>query len=164
MNKKFFLAWMMLCMIALHVRAELVPTRLRCEQMDNPFTVDVLNPRLSWINKVNDEAVQGERQTAYRICVASSREKLLAGDADIWDTGKKMSDQSVLVPFQGNELVSGGTYWWRVKVWNKDGHESEWSEPAYWGWGCSRLRNGEQSGSVPIGNTGQHQRFVVRSR
>ena len=135
MNKRFFLAWMMLCMIALHVRAELVPTRLRCEQMDNPFTVDVLNPRLSWINKVNDEAVQGERQTAYRICVASSREKLLAGDADVWDTGKKMSDQSVLVPFQGNELVSGGTYWWRVKVWNKDGHESEWSEPAYWGMG-----------------------------
>ena len=126
---------MMLCMIALHVRAELVPTRLRCEQMDNPFTVDVLNPRLSWINKVNDEAVQGEKQTAYRICVASSREKLLAGDADIWDTGKRMSDQSVLVPFQGNELVSGGTYWWRVKVWNKDGHESEWSEPAFWGMG-----------------------------
>ena len=126
---------MMLCMIALHVRAELVPTRLRCEQMDNPFTVDVLNPRLSWVNKVNDEAVQGEKQTAYRICVASSREKLLAGDADIWDTGKRMSDQSVLVPFQGNELVSGGTYWWRVKVWNKDSHESKWSEPAFWGMG-----------------------------
>ena len=135
MKKFISFASIMFVGLALQLQAAINPTRLRCEQMDNPFTVDVVHPRFSWVNVVSDETICGEKQIAYQICVASSKEKLIKGDVDIWDTGKVLSDQSYLVSYQGKELESGGTYWWRVKVWNKSGQASEWSEPAYWGMG-----------------------------
>ena len=115
--------------------AGIVPHQLRCEQMVNPLTIDEPHPHLSWINMPSSEWTTGERQTAYRICVASSKEKLLSGNADVWDSGRVVSEQSYLIPYEGKSLASGGTYWWQVKVWNKDGKESSWSEPACWGMG-----------------------------
>ena len=103
--------------------------------MENPFTVDEAAPRLSWVNEVTDQTLTGQKQTAYKICVASSKEKLQGGEADVWDSGKVQSDQSCLISYQGKELVSGGTYWWRVKVWDQDDKASNWSAPGMWGMG-----------------------------
>ena len=50
--------------------------KLRCEYQENPLGVDVPRPRLSWA-LVSDEP--GQRQTAYRIVVASSEEHLADG-------------------------------------------------------------------------------------
>ena len=34
--------------------AQIVPTALRCEYLENPPVVDVLNPRLSWVNVASE--------------------------------------------------------------------------------------------------------------
>lgn len=114
--------------------AQLLPTRLRCEYLENPSVVDVLNPRLSWVN-VAKEGDRGQVQTAREIQVASSKQKLLAGEADLWASGKVTSPQSFNVPYAGKTLSSRQDCWWRVRTWDKDGKVSEWSEPAYWSMG-----------------------------
>ncbi len=110
----------------------LSPVKLRCENIDNPTVVDVLRPRLSWVNKTT---ANGQVQTFYEIEVASSKELLTKGKTDLWKSGKVESEQSVYIPYAGVPLKSGMDCWWRVRVWDKCGVVSEWSEVAYWGMG-----------------------------
>ena len=70
--------------------ADIAPIRLTCEHLINPPVVDALNPRLSWINKPIDPNTRGQKQTAWQICVASSRDKLLDEEADLWDSEKRL--------------------------------------------------------------------------
>lgn len=104
------------------------PIDLRCEQAVGPF-IDVREPGLSW--KLDDSR-QGAAQTAYRVLVASSPERLNHDEGDLWDSGKVGSDECVLVPYQGQRLQSGQRVWWKVKVWDHEGRETPWSEPASW--------------------------------
>jgi alpha-L-rhamnosidase len=108
---------------------------LTCEHLTNPTVVDVMHPRLSWMDEEVSEKTRNDRQTAYRICVSSSKEKLLQGKADVWDSGKRNSSDSYLIPYNGPRLLSGNDYWWRVMVWNGKHTASRWSEPAHWGMG-----------------------------
>ena len=119
----------------LALSAQLTVKSLTVEHMKDPTTVDEPRPRLSWINEVADAKIRGERQTAYRIAVASSREKLEAGDYDLWDSGKVLSEQSTLVPYGGSSLTSGQDCYWKVQTWNAKGKVSEWSDTGYWGMG-----------------------------
>ena len=109
---------------------QITPVRLTCEMMESPNCVDVPDPVLSWINNPINSEVKGAGQSAYRIRVASSREKL--SKADLWDTKKVNSDESVFIPYQGKSLSSGCEIWWQVKVWDNKGKASEWSKPASW--------------------------------
>ncbi|NSW95868.1 MAG: family 78 glycoside hydrolase catalytic domain, partial [Bacteroidales bacterium] len=107
------------------------PVSLKCEYLDNPSVVDVRNPRLSWIN-LSDKNERGQYQTAWEIRAGSGREGLLKGVADLWESGKVMSDQSVNVRYEGKALSSGQECWWQVRVWDRKGKVSDWSEPAFW--------------------------------
>lgn len=109
---------------------QIIPTTLTCEKMAAPNCIDVMQPRLSWINAPADDYVKGACQSAYRIRVASSLEGLKK--PDLWDSRKVKSDRSVFVPYGGKELVSGQQVWWQVKVWDGNGKASQWSEPAQW--------------------------------
>lgn len=109
---------------------QIIPTTLTCEKMAAPNCLDVMQPRLSWINAPADDYVKGASQSAYRIRVASSLEGLKK--PDLWDSRKVKSDRSVFVPYGGKELVSGQQVWWQVKVWDGNGKASQWSEPAQW--------------------------------
>ncbi len=101
---------------------------LRCEYKSNPLGIDVVKPRMSW------ELVSSERgtlQTAYEVRVAASvadfaKRKL------IWDSGKKSSDASIHIVYEGPALESGHRYYWQVEVWDNRGNDSGWSEPAFW--------------------------------
>ena len=116
-------------------RGKIQPVQLTCEYMTNPSVVDVMSPRLSWINEPISDKIRGEYQQAYRICVASSKAKLLKGEADIWDSGKVLSGDSYLISYAGSKLQSGKDYWWRVMVWDSNDIASGWSAPAGWGMG-----------------------------
>ena len=111
------------------------PARLTCEYMVNPSVVDALKPRLSWINNAVNPNERGQKQTAWQVRVASSLEKLMAGEADLWDSGKQQSEQSTFVGYDGQALRSAQDCWWQVRVWDADDRLSAWSEPAYWGMG-----------------------------
>ena len=111
------------------------PVRLTCEYMVNPSVVDALQPRLSWINQATDPTDRGQKQTAWHVRVASSAQKLLKGEADLWDSDKRLSDQSILVKYDGKTLLSAQNCWWQVRVWDGNDVVSAWSEPANWGMG-----------------------------
>lgn len=105
------------------------PESLACEYLRNPSVVDVIQPRLSWINTA-DENERGQYQTAYQIRVATSEDMLR--NPDLWDTQKITGDLSDRVVYSGKPLASRMECWWQVRVWDKDGKVSEWSLPAFW--------------------------------
>jgi alpha-L-rhamnosidase len=109
---------------------------LRCEYHDNPTGVDVVRPRLFW---QLHSARRGERQSAYRIMVASDQHLLNQGKADLWDSGRVESDQTVQIEYGGATLGSRQECFWKVMAWDKDGRPSKWSEIASWSMGLLRL-------------------------
>lgn len=112
---------------------------LRCEMLNNPEGIGTTHPRLSW--QLTGDA-RNINQTAYEILVASSPEKLMTGKADLWDSHKVNSDQSIMVAYAGKPLNSRTQCYWKVKVWTNKG-ESEWSKTACWSEGL--LNPGEWS-------------------
>jgi alpha-L-rhamnosidase len=112
--------------------AVLHPVYLRCEKLVDPLGIDVLNPRLSWYSESSTKA---QKQTAYRILASSSLEILNSGKGDLWDSEKINSDESINIYYIGSPLTSGMQCFWKVKVWDKNGNESEWSKPAKWSMG-----------------------------
>lgn len=107
---------------------------LRCEMLADPVGIDVPQPRLSWMLS---GTTRGLSQTAYQVIVASSAARLAANDGDLWNSGKVMSGQSVLIPYNGTELQSRQTSFWKVKVWTNNSNEGTWSTPAQWAMGLS---------------------------
>jgi alpha-L-rhamnosidase len=113
------------------LQASVTVSRLRTEQQETPLNVESRQPRLSWVISSNERGVM---QQAYRLLVATSPEKLAAGEGDLWDSGRVNSDASVWVPYAGKALKSNQRCYWKVKVFTTKG-ESDWSEPAEWGMG-----------------------------
>jgi alpha-L-rhamnosidase len=87
------------------------------------------DPRLEW-QMVSDE--RGQRQTAYQILVASDQAKLEEGKADVWDSGKVTSSESLNVPFTGRDLLSRERGFWTVRVWDQADRPSAFAPPAPW--------------------------------
>lgn len=111
------------------VPAPLHPDRLRCEALLNPLGVDVARPRLSWI-VVSDR--MGQRQTAFRLRVASDPRRLASGRPDLWDSGRTASDETRDIVYRGRPLKPGQRVFWNVQVWDKDDRPSRPSAPATW--------------------------------
>ena len=101
---------------------------LRCELLTNPLGLDASSPHLSW--EIGGSA-RDIRQTAYHILVASSLEKLQAGEGDLWDSEEAPSARSVFVPYAGKPLESRTACYWKVQVATNRG-VSAWSKPALW--------------------------------
>ena len=109
--------------------AGLTPYSLECEARRNPIGIDSQLPRLGWKLR-SDE--RGQKQTAYQVLVAGTREKLASGAAEFWDSGRVSSEQAAWIAYEGAALAPLQRYWWRVRVWDVSGNVSPWSEPAEW--------------------------------
>lgn len=96
---------------------------LTCEYKRNPLGLDVKKPRLSW--KIESDR-RSTIQLAFQLQVALDQnfEKLL------WDTDYTKSEQSLHITYEGPELQSRTTYFYRVKIWDNFSRESHWSEVA----------------------------------
>jgi alpha-L-rhamnosidase len=112
--------------------AAIRPIRLRCEYLENPLGLDIPGPRLSWVVQSNE---RGQKQTAWQILVASRKELLARCQGDLWDSGKVDGDQTIHVEYAGKLLASRMQCHWKVRVWDRQGHVSPWSEPAFWSMG-----------------------------
>jgi len=108
---------------------DLRPVDLSCEYLVDPLGVDASPPRLTWTLESDR---RGDVQTAYRILVASSPERLARDEGDLWDSGKVASDATALIPFGGKPLASRQACHWKVAAWNRDGQQGPWSAPARW--------------------------------
>ena len=93
--------------------------------------------------------VRAEKQTAYRVLVASSPEKLAMEQGDLWDSGKVLSDQTIQVEYAGKPLASRQFCFWKVQVWNRDGQASAWSTPMRWSMGLLQPADGTFPHVVP---------------
>ena len=112
--------------------SEMKVNELTCEYQVDPLGIDQARPRLAW--KV-ESGVRGQKQTACRIIVSSSREKLEKNVADLWDSGKVESDETTQISYGGSELVSRQQCFWKVKCWDAEGLETAFSVPALWSMG-----------------------------
>ncbi len=109
--------------------AAATPVRLRCEYLENPLGIDAAAPHLSW---QSDSAERNWTQAAYEVLVASSDANLRSGKADIWDSGKVVSGESVGIAYGGAALESRRRYYWKVRAWDVAGQTSESAEAAWW--------------------------------
>lgn len=101
--------------------------QLKCEMLVNPMGIDVISPRFSW--QPSDE-LRNMKQFAYQVIVSSTQAKLAANEGDLWNSGKVLSDRSILVVYAGKSLQSRQECFWKVKVWANKGEEG-WSSPAW---------------------------------
>lgn len=115
-----------------HAFAQVRPVDLRCEYRLNPVGIDVISPRLSWIVSPTDPKARGVSQSAFRVVTASSPEKLAHNVGDLWDTGRIASPQSIQLAYAGKTLTSGVPVFWKVQIWDQNGKQSPWSDPASW--------------------------------
>ncbi len=127
--KQLFLLSTLLFILFTYSIAQIQPTQLTCEYHENPSVVDVNKPRLAWIN-IADNGERGQTQTAWQVRVASSKSQF--NNPDLWDSKKVEDNQSIRVEYDGVKLESEQDCWWQVRVWDKNGVVSDWSEPAFW--------------------------------
>jgi alpha-L-rhamnosidase len=112
---------------------------LRVDELKSPLGIDDPAPRFSW--QLQDPA-RGAKQTAYELQVASSGEEMLAsGKADVWDSGRIESAQSLNVRYAGPALQPSTRYFWRVKVWDAAGKPYPESAISWWETGLLRQEN-----------------------
>lgn len=128
MNRILFLT-LLGVLIGMLSFGKITPGKLTCEYMPYPSVVDVTQPRLGWVNIAGKDE-RGQRQTAWQIRVASSKKQL--EKPDLWDSQKVVGEQTDRVVYAGKPLASRMECWWEVRVWDKDGRVSKWSEPAQW--------------------------------
>ena len=93
------------------------------------------------------DAARGARQTAYRVLVATRAELLTDGKADVWDSGKVSSGQSLNVKYAGPAVKPSTRYWWRVEMWGADGKAYPASAAEWWETGLLNQGAGAESGS-----------------
>src|SRR5512138_3289982 len=92
------------------------PVGLLVNGVSNPLAIDREAARFTWRSS---DTARGTRQTAYQILVASSIERLTAGTADSWDSGKVDSDRSAAVEYTGKPFPAAKRLWWKVRVWDQ---------------------------------------------
>jgi alpha-L-rhamnosidase len=90
----------------------------------DPVGIDTTVPRLAWQMAPIPER-RGLRQSAYHVVAGST-----PGAADVWDSGRVESAESVSIEYGGAPLRSGQRVYWRVRVWDEAGQVSDWSPAA----------------------------------
>ncbi|WP_051740722.1 alpha-L-rhamnosidase [Streptomyces xylophagus] len=109
-------------------RADAAVTGLTAEHRADPLGVDAERPRFGWHMR---SASRGRSQGAYQILVASSPDRLTAGRADVWNSGRVRSADSVAVRYAGRALNASTRYHWTVTVWDAEGRPVGTAPPAF---------------------------------
>ena len=106
------------CWAAAPIPAPDKPTALLCNSLTEPLGIDSVHPLLSW--QLRDQR-RGAKQTAYEILIGSKLPVSGAVTADVWDSGRIASEQSVDVLYGGPSLAPTKRLYWQVKVWDAEG-------------------------------------------
>ncbi len=104
----------------------LTASALACDHQPRPAGVPVGSgspPHFSWQLAADGSNVF---QTARRLQVATDP----AFARCVWDSGRTECPDSVDVPYAGPVMAPETKHWWRVRIWDNQGRESDWSETA----------------------------------
>lgn len=111
-----------------HARPTLRVTSTSVEHRRSPLGIDVARPRLGWVLGVGR---RGARQAAYQVLVSTRRSALDRGRGEVWNSGRVASADSTDLPYDGRALRSETRYFWKVRVWDRNGRASAWG-PTTW--------------------------------
>lgn len=98
---------------------------LKTEYLTNPIGIDVDYPRLMW------NCEDGITQTAYQIIAENPDGELL------WDSGKVISSKMTFIKYPVYTFPRCRVYW-RVKLWDENDSEGEFSSSAFFEIGLKR--------------------------
>ncbi len=124
---------------------DLLANGLRCEGLEKPLGIESQHARLSWHLVPRSNALRGLRQTAYRILVATSPDRLTEHGANLWDSGRVQTDASTWIAYNGVRLHSASRCWWKLQVWDQKGRSCGWSKPSCWDTGL--IEDGDWAGA-----------------
>lgn len=91
-------------------------TDMKTNDLTDPFGIDDPAPAFSWNMRSN---IVGQKQTAYEITVSKNSDMT----DPIWDSGKVESGVSAGIVYEGPGFSDSTTYYWQIRVWDKDGSE-----------------------------------------
>ena len=100
--------------------APATPRDLAAKEVENLLGLALHEHSFSW---------SAPGQVAYQVLVASDSRKLVAEVGDLWNSGMRRSDKQSGILYRGHALQPGQEVWWKVRVWDKEGNPSDWSEP-----------------------------------
>ncbi|WP_079174509.1 alpha-L-rhamnosidase [Streptomyces mirabilis] len=101
---------------------------LTVEHRADPLGVDATRPRFGWRMR---SAARGRSQGSYQILMASSPDKLTSARADLWNSGRVRSSDSVAVHYAGRPLGASTRYHWTVTVWDAEGRPVGTASPSF---------------------------------
>lgn len=112
-----------------------LPTQLKIDQLDNVIErvqyaeIRSSRPSFSWV--VPGE-IKNLSQSAWQIQLAKSREAFHISNVPstlLWDSNKVQSSNSSSVLYGAETPLDPETiYYWRVRFWDQDNRQSQWSE------------------------------------
>ncbi len=100
-----------------------IPATLKQALSDSSLQFCRINsrhPAFSWV-------VAQEAQSAYQILVSTRQDLLLDDHADVWNSGRQTSRNSIGVLYKGAALQPSTVYYWKVRTWGRDGKTSRYS-------------------------------------
>jgi alpha-L-rhamnosidase len=97
-------------------------------------------PRFSWRYEGSAQAPRGFTQSAARILVASSLEKLALGQGDMWDSGKRAGADTLSAIYAGKPLQSATRYYWQATGWDVAG-KTNTTKPQFFEMGLSKAED-----------------------
>lgn len=100
----------------------LTVTNLTCEYLKDPIGIGEKRPRFGWVLESDKNNVM---QTSYHLQLCKESPDF---ENPLWDSGKVNSDQSAGVEYSGVELQSRTKYFFRVRITDNKGEESDWSD------------------------------------
>ena len=108
------------------------PTGLAANGESDPMGLTGFPPVLSWEFRspaADGDGDSGDYQTAFRLLVSDSEEKLAADRGTHWDTGQRYSTETQTC-YGGQGLEPHKTYFWKVSTWGTARLSSPFSENA----------------------------------
>ncbi len=88
---------------------------MKVNGLKEPLGIDT-TPVFSWKNVSNG---YNRSMSAYRIIVASTKEKAEKFEGDLWDSGKTQGSNNYDIIYNGASLSSVTDYYWRVSVYDE---------------------------------------------
>jgi alpha-L-rhamnosidase len=108
-------------------------SNIRVEYKSNAF-IQNTTPRLSW-ELLSKE--RGQKQTAYQILVSSTENLLSESKANLWNSGKILSNSTNQISYAGKALTSRDICYFKIRIWDKNNVASNWSTISKWEIGIS---------------------------
>jgi alpha-L-rhamnosidase len=116
---------------AMAPRQTITPVNLQAANKIDPIGIGQGSLVFGWTLQTQPAAARGVRQSAYRILVASSAQKLDRQIGDVWDSGRVTAQTFWQLPYGGAALRSQTEYFWKAQAWDGSGTPGPWSTPAH---------------------------------